>query len=86
VQSGRTDDRADRVHARAAVGPVLAAALPQDKDGWRVVTLSFEHDRAAVHRLAGFADQVEVVTPSSVRAGLVATARQILRRYHATEG
>ena len=66
--------------------PALAAALPPDEDGWRVVMLSFEHERAAVGRLAGFGDQVEVVSPPSVRAGLVATARQILRRYDAADG
>jgi predicted DNA-binding transcriptional regulator YafY len=69
-----------------AAGPALAAGLPPDEDGWRVVTLSFEHDRAAVHRLAGLADQVEVLAPASVRAGLVDTARRILRRYDATDG
>jgi predicted DNA-binding transcriptional regulator YafY len=68
-------------------GPAaLAAALPPGEDGWRVVMLSFEHERAAVGRLAGFGDQVEVLTPSSVRSGLVATARQILRRYDAADG
>jgi len=66
-------------------GPALAAARPPDEHGWRVLTLSFEHERAAVHRLAGFADQVEVLAPPSVRAGLVATARQILGRYDAAE-
>ena len=69
-----------------AAGPALAAALPPDGDGWRVVTLSFEHERAAAHRLAGFGDQVEVLAPPAVRAGLVATAREILRRYHAADG
>jgi predicted DNA-binding transcriptional regulator YafY len=69
-----------------SAGPALAAALPPDEDGWRVVTLSFEHERAAAHRLAGFGDQVEVLTPLSVRAGLLATARQILRRYHLADG
>jgi predicted DNA-binding transcriptional regulator YafY len=64
----------------------LDAALPADEQGWRVVTLSFEHERAAAHRLAGFGDQVEVLTPHAVRAGLVATARQILGRYHADDG
>ena len=68
-----------------AAGQALAAALPPDERGWRVLTLSFEHERAAVHRLAGFADQVEVLAPRSVRAGLVATARQILGRYDAAE-
>jgi predicted DNA-binding transcriptional regulator YafY len=69
-----------------AAGPALAAAHPPDEDGWQVVTLSFEHERAAVHRLAGFGDQVEVLTPPSVRTGLVEGARQILRRYDATDG
>ncbi len=69
-----------------AAGQALAAALPADGRGWRVVTLSFEHERAAVHRLAGFGDQVEVLTPPAVRAALVATARQILGRYHADDG
>jgi predicted DNA-binding transcriptional regulator YafY len=67
-------------------GPALAAALPPDEDGWRVVSLSFEHERAAAGRLAGFGDQVEVLSPPSVRAGLVAAARQILRRYDAADG
>lgn len=68
-----------------AAGSALAAALPPDEHGWRVLTLSFEHERAAAHRLAGFGDQVEVLAPPSVRAGLVATARQILGRYDAAE-
>jgi predicted DNA-binding transcriptional regulator YafY len=66
-----------------AAGPALEAALPADEHGWRVVMLFFEHERAAVHRLAGFGDRVEVLTPPSVRAALVTTAQQILRRYHA---
>jgi predicted DNA-binding transcriptional regulator YafY len=51
-----------------------------------VVTLTFEHDRAAAGRLAGLGDQVEVLTPAAVRDRLVATARQILRRYDAADG
>jgi hypothetical protein len=50
-----------------------------------VVTLSFEHEAAAVHRLAGFAAGVEVLDPPSVRARLVVTAREILGRYQATD-
>ena len=65
----------------AAAAPALEAAEPPGQDGWRVVTLSFEHERAAVHRLAGFGDQVEILDPPSVRAGLLATAREILGRY-----
>jgi predicted DNA-binding transcriptional regulator YafY len=65
----------------AAAAPALEAAEPPGQDGWRVLTLSFEHERAAVHRLAGFGDQVEILDPPSVRAELLATAREILGRY-----
>ena len=65
----------------AAAAPALEAAEPPGQDGWRVLTLSFEHERAAVHRLAGFGDQVEILNPPSVRAELLATAREILGRY-----
>ena len=65
----------------AAAAPALEAAEPPGQDGWRVLTLSFEHERAAVHRLAGFGDQVEVLDPPLVRAELLATAREILGRY-----
>ncbi|HEY6295772.1 MAG TPA: WYL domain-containing protein, partial [Streptosporangiaceae bacterium] len=68
-----------------AAGPALEAAEPADGNGWRVVTLSFEHEVAAAHRLAGFGDQVEVLAPPAVRTRLVDTARQILRRYDAPE-
>jgi predicted DNA-binding transcriptional regulator YafY len=61
--------------------PALDAALPGDEQGWQVVTLSFEHERAAAHRLAGFGGQVEVLSPESVRERLVATAHGILGRY-----
>jgi len=64
-----------------AAAPALEAAEPPGQDGWRVVTLSFEHERAAVHRLAGFGDQVEILNPPAVRAALLATAREILGRY-----
>jgi predicted DNA-binding transcriptional regulator YafY len=66
-----------------AAGPALETALPPDERGWRVVTLSFEHERAAAHRLAGFGDQVEVLGPPAVRDLLVTTARKILCRYRA---
>jgi predicted DNA-binding transcriptional regulator YafY len=61
--------------------PALAAALPPDEQGWQVVTLSFEHELAAAHRLAGFGGGIEVLSPSSVRERLLATARGILGRY-----
>ena len=57
------------------------AALPPDGRGWREVTLSFEHELAAAHRLAGFGGQVEILSPPPVRQRLVATAQGILERY-----
>lgn len=68
-----------------AAGPVLQAAQPPDEDGWRIVTLCFEHELAAAHRLAGFGDRAEVLFPASVRARLVTTARQILGCYEAVD-
>lgn len=65
----------------AAAAPALEAAGPPGEDGWRMVTLSFEHELAAVHRLAGFGDEVEILDPPPVRARLLATAREILARY-----
>ena len=66
-----------------AVGPALEAALPPDEDGWRILTLLFEHELAAAHRLAGFGERVEVLFPASVRVRLLATAHEILARYGA---
>ncbi len=61
--------------------PVLDAAGPPDELGWQTVTLSFEHELAAAHRLAGFGGLVEVLSPPSVRTLLVAAAQGILDRY-----
>jgi predicted DNA-binding transcriptional regulator YafY len=61
--------------------PALDAAEPPDEQGWQTLTLSFEHELAAVHRLAGFGGRVEVLSPPSVRALLVAAAQGILDRY-----
>jgi predicted DNA-binding transcriptional regulator YafY len=61
--------------------PALDAAAPPDERGWQTVTLSFEHELAAAHRLAGFGGRVEVLSPPSVRALLVAAAQGILDRY-----
>jgi len=66
-----------------AAGPVLAAALAPDEEGWQVVTLSFEHELAAAYRLAGFGGLVQVLSPLSVRDELVLRARDILARYDA---
>jgi predicted DNA-binding transcriptional regulator YafY len=64
-----------------AAAPALAAAPPPGADGWRVVTLSFEHEVAAAYRLAGFGGEVEVLSPPALRDRLLRTARQILSRY-----
>jgi predicted DNA-binding transcriptional regulator YafY len=66
-----------------AVRPALDAASPADERGFRDVALTFEHEAAAVQRLAGFGGQVEVLSPRAVRARLIATARALLGRYEA---
>jgi predicted DNA-binding transcriptional regulator YafY len=60
---------------------VLERADAAGQDGWRLVTLSFEHEHAAVHRLAGFGGAVEVLSPMGVRELLLVTAHDIIRRY-----
>jgi len=58
-----------------------AAAGSADGEGLREVTLSFEEEAVAVHRLAGFGGDVRVIEPETVRDGLIATARELLARY-----
>jgi predicted DNA-binding transcriptional regulator YafY len=62
-------------------GDGVPVAGAPDKEGWRVATLTFEHELAAVYRLAGFGGFVQVVEPPGVRERLLATAREILRCY-----
>lgn len=59
----------------------IEAAGPPDEQGWRSLVLSFEHERAAAQRLAGFGPLVEVQSPLAVRDRLVETAQGILERY-----
>jgi predicted DNA-binding transcriptional regulator YafY len=61
----------------------LDAAAPADEHGFRNVTLTFEHEAAAVQRLAGFGGEMEVLSPATVRDRLIATARQLLTHYRA---
>ncbi len=68
-----------------AVRRALEAAPPADEHGFRNVALTFEHEVAAVHRLAGFGGQVEVLSPADVRSRLIATAHQLLKQYRADE-
>jgi hypothetical protein len=46
-----------------AVRPALDAAPPADERGYLDVALTFEHEAAAVQRLAGFGGWVEVLLP-----------------------
>jgi predicted DNA-binding transcriptional regulator YafY len=61
---------------RAAV-----AAGPPGSDGLREVVLTFEEERVAAHRLAGFGGEVAVISPETVRKELIATAGELLARY-----
>jgi predicted DNA-binding transcriptional regulator YafY len=63
------------------VREALNDASEPDERGWRVVTLSFEHEMAAAHRLAGFGGAVEVIQPPGVRTRLLGTARAIIGMY-----
>ena len=65
------------------VRPAVDAAQPAGEDGWQELTLSFEHELAAAHRLAGFGDQVQVVSPPAVSQRLLAVAHEIIGRYSA---
>ncbi len=58
-----------------------AAAGPADADGLREVVLTFEEERVAAHRLAGFGGEVAVISPEAVRTELITTARELLARY-----
>jgi predicted DNA-binding transcriptional regulator YafY len=65
------------------VRQAISTALPPDEDGWQEMTLSFEHELAAAHRIAGFGDQVQVLSPPAARERLLAIAHGILGRYGA---
>lgn len=69
----------------ARIVPVIASAAA-DQAGWRTIPLTFEHEAAAVARLAGFADEIQVLSPDSLRERLVATARAIIAKYATTDG
>jgi predicted DNA-binding transcriptional regulator YafY len=69
-----------------AVAGAIGAALPPDEHGWQEITLHFEHELAAAHRLAGFGADVQVLSPPALREQLLATARGILGRYGAVNG
>jgi predicted DNA-binding transcriptional regulator YafY len=60
------------------------AAGAADADGLREVVLTFEEERVAAHRLAGFGGEIAVISPETVRTELIATARELLARYAGT--
>ena len=64
-----------------AAEPAMAAAAPPDSEGWRTLTLTFEHENAAAFRLAGFGDMVEVLAPEPVRNQILSTAQGTMRLY-----
>ena len=70
-------------HAFGAAGHRAAqAAGAADSGGSREVALTFEEERVAAHRLAGFGGEVEVISPESVRTELIALATALLARYN----
>lgn len=66
-----------------AARDAISQATGPDELGWCQVHLNFESKEAAAHKLLGFGDQVEVVSPGEVRRHLVATATAALKRYSA---
>ena len=62
----------------------LIENAPVDETHWRTLTLTFEHDAAAVARLAGLADEIEIIAPQSARARLVETAQSIVAMYRSS--
>jgi predicted DNA-binding transcriptional regulator YafY len=65
-----------------AARQALRDASEPDASGWRHITLRFEHDAAAISRLAGFGSEVEIKSPPRHRAHIVDTATAILSRYN----
>lgn len=63
-----------------SVRPLLVAGRP-DEEGWISLVLTFEHERAAVYRLAGFGPLVKVLSPAFVRNEIVKIAKAILASY-----
>ena len=64
-----------------AVHEALGNASGPDDEGWLELVLTFEHEAAAAHRLAGFGGSIEVRAPDSVRIRLIETATATLARY-----
>ncbi len=65
---------------------VAATAGTPDEEGFREITLTFEDERAAAQRLAGFGGELEVLSPAALRERLVAAACGLLARYRVADG
>src|SRR5438552_3869110 len=65
------------------VRAAMSEASRPDDDGRRTLTLTFESELAAAHRLLGFGGGIEVVEPAAVRERIVHGARTALERYAA---
>jgi predicted DNA-binding transcriptional regulator YafY len=57
------------------------AAGAAGADGLREAVLTFEEERVAAHRLAGFGGEIAVISPDAIRTELIASARGLLARY-----
>lgn len=58
-----------------------AAATRPDPDGWTTVDIPVEHDFIAAQQLLAYGPDLEVVSPPSLRAELVARTRALLTLY-----
>jgi predicted DNA-binding transcriptional regulator YafY len=90
-----------RYEVQALVSPTLADRLPHilqnkqpdllnmppklGKEGWRLMTLTFESFEVARTRLLGFGGAVEVLEPLALRYSLVDYAKQIVGKYEMTQ-
>jgi predicted DNA-binding transcriptional regulator YafY len=89
-----------RYEVQALVSPTLADRLPHilqnkqpdllnvppklGKDGWQLMTLTFESFEVARTRLLGFGGAVEVLEPLALRLSLLDYAQQVIGRYSAS--
>lgn len=67
-----------------AVKSAMETAESPDERGWRILWLAFEHDHAAVGRVIGLGDLVEVIERTEVKDRVIATARVVTAMYGMT--
>ncbi len=61
--------------------PLIEKANPEDTTGAVTITLTFESEQAACHRLIGLGTAVEVVFPDSLREEISRTALKLAQLY-----